>query len=70
MKVLLNGGVAKRGMELLSERFGDRLSLRQMSDGTAPEDHIRDLAWAQVMISVNYDADFARAAGYEGPICH
>jgi phosphoglycerate dehydrogenase-like enzyme len=61
MKVLLNGGVAKRGMELLSERFGDRLSLRQMSDGTAPEDHIRDLAWAQVMISVNYDADFAPA---------
>lgn len=52
MKVLLNGGVAKRGMELLSKRFRGQVELRQMAPDTAAQ----DLGWADVMISVDYDA--------------
>ncbi len=61
MKVLLNGGVAARGLELLPERFGDRVELRKMT----PDDDdatVADLmAWAEVMISINYDAQMPPA---------
>ncbi len=32
MNVLLNGGVARRGMNILSQHFGDRISLRQFDN--------------------------------------
>ena len=56
MKVLLNGAVARRGMEILPKRFGDRISLRKISGDDDPETVAANMAWAEFMISINYDA--------------
>ncbi len=65
MKVLLNGGVARRGMEILSERFGDRISLRQIAiggnDPAITEDVANSMGWAEVLISLNYGPEFPPA---------
>ena len=72
MKVLLNGGVAQRGMKILPERFGDRISLRQISPDDDAETVAENMAWAEFMISRNYDAEMrpGRARGAPGaPRC-
>ena len=56
MKVLLNGGVAQRGMIILPARFGDRISLRQVSPDDGAGTVAENMAWAEFMISRNYDA--------------
>ena len=54
MNVLLNGGIARRGMEILSQRFGDRVNLRHMSDEDSPQTRAENMAWAEFMVSVDY----------------
>ena len=46
MKVLLNGGVAQRGMIILPARFGDRISLRQVSPDDGAGTGAENMAWA------------------------
>ncbi|MBT7758893.1 MAG: phosphoglycerate dehydrogenase [Rhodospirillaceae bacterium] len=59
MNVLLNGGIAQRGLDLLSKRFGDRVSLRHIAGNTAID--AETMAWAEAMVSENYDAAMAAA---------
>ncbi|MDE0941448.1 MAG: 2-hydroxyacid dehydrogenase [Alphaproteobacteria bacterium] len=54
MNVLLNGAIARRGMKILSERFGDRISLRHMTDEDSQAVRVENLAWAEFMVSVDY----------------
>ena len=61
MKVLLNGGVAQRGMKILPERFGDRVSLRQITPDDDAETVAANMAWAEFMISRDYDAEMPPA---------
>ena len=56
MKVLLNGGVARRGMKILPERFGDRISLRQITADDDAETVAANMAWAEFRISIEYGA--------------
>ena len=61
MKVLLNGGVARRGMKILSERFGDHVSLRQMAPGDDAGARADAMAWAEVLISIDYGPEMPPA---------
>ncbi|MDP6692647.1 MAG: 2-hydroxyacid dehydrogenase [Alphaproteobacteria bacterium] len=61
MKVLLNGGVARRGMKILPERFGDRISLRQITPDEDAETVAANMAWAEFMISIEYGAELPPA---------
>ena len=54
MKVLLNGGVARHGIDILSKRFGDRISLRQTAETDAAWIMAENMKWAEVLISVDY----------------
>ncbi len=65
MKILLNGGVARRGMDILSQRFGDRISLRQIDSGdnsaAMAENMAENMAWADALISIDYGPEFSPA---------
>jgi len=61
MKVLLNGGVARHGIDILSKRFGDRISLRQTAETDAAWIMAENMKWAEVLISVDYGPEMPQA---------
>ncbi|MDA1098339.1 MAG: hypothetical protein O2967_05080 [Proteobacteria bacterium] len=61
MKVLLNGGIARRGMGIPSKRFCDRISLRQIDDGSNGAAMAENMIWAEVSISINYGPELPPA---------
>jgi hydrogenase maturation factor len=54
MKVLLNGGIARHGIDILSQRFGDHISLPQTAETDATWTMAENMKWAEALISVDY----------------
>jgi phosphoglycerate dehydrogenase-like enzyme len=61
MKVLLNGGVARHGIDIVSQRFGDRISLRQTAETDAAWTMAENMKWAEVLISVDCGPEMPQA---------
>ena len=55
MNILLHGPVARRGVDLLRNHFGDRIGLIEVEDGDEPELAALKFATADVIVSVGYD---------------
>ncbi|MBC8239720.1 MAG: hypothetical protein H8E30_04505, partial [Alphaproteobacteria bacterium] len=61
MKVLLNGGVARPGGDILGQRFGDRISLRQTAETDDAATMAENMKWAEILISVDYGPEMPPA---------